>query len=64
MSNEQLENMFEKLKLSATTAVNIEWEMTPDLAFCTFSAKGLRGDLTNTNERVWTNRHCSDDGEF
>ena len=44
--------MFGKLKLSATTAVNIEWEMTPDLAFCTFSAKGLRDDLTNTNERV------------
>lgn len=44
--------MFEKLNLSMTTAVNIEWEMTPDLAFCTFSAKGLRDDLTNTNERV------------
>lgn len=44
--------MFEKLKLSTTTAVNIEWEMTPDLAFCTFSAKGLRNDLVNTNERV------------
>lgn len=44
--------MFEKLKLSATTAVNIEWEMTPDLAFCTFSAKGLRDELTNTSERV------------
>ena len=44
--------MFEKLKLSATTAVNIEWEMTPDLAFCTFSAKGLRDELTSTSERV------------
>ena len=40
------------IKLCATTAVNIEWEMTPDLAFCTFSAKGLRDDLINTNELV------------
>jgi uncharacterized protein DUF1566 len=44
--------MFTQLKLSNSTAANIEWEMTPDLAFCTFSAKGLRDDLTNTDERV------------
>jgi len=44
--------MFSKLKLSNTTAANIEWEMTPDLAFCTFSAKGLRDTLSNTGERV------------
>ena len=44
--------MFNKLKLSKTTAAQIEWDMTPDLAFCTFSAKGLRDDLTNTDERV------------
>ncbi|MEA3548442.1 MAG: DUF1566 domain-containing protein [Thermodesulfobacteriota bacterium] len=45
-------DMFKKLKLSDTTVANIEWEMTPDLAFCTFSAKGLRKELTNTSERV------------
>lgn len=45
-------NMFTKLKLSQKTAADIEWEMTPDLAFCTFSAKGLREDLPNTDERV------------
>lgn len=45
-------NMFNKIKLSHTTPENIEWDMTPDLAFCTFSAKGLRDDLTNTDERV------------
>lgn len=45
-------DMFKKLKLSHTTAADIEWEMTPDLAFCTFSAKGLRDALTNTDERV------------
>lgn len=44
--------MFKKLKQSDMTVANIEWEMTPDLAFCTFSAKGLRGGLTNTSERV------------
>ena len=44
--------MFTKLKLSNTTAADIEWKMTPDLAFCTFSAKGLRDDLSNTDERV------------
>ncbi|HID69724.1 MAG TPA: DUF1566 domain-containing protein [Desulfobacterales bacterium] len=45
-------NMFTKLKLSQKTAADIEWDMTPDLAFCTFSAKGLREDLPNTDERV------------
>ena len=45
-------NMFKKLKLSDTTVANIEWEMTPDLAFCTFSAKGLRKELAHTSERV------------
>jgi hypothetical protein len=44
--------MFTKLKLSNSTDAQVEWDMTPDLAFCTFSAKGLRDDLTNTNERV------------
>lgn len=44
--------MFTKLKLSQKTAADIEWDMTPDLAFCTFSAKGLREDLPNTDERV------------
>ncbi len=44
--------MFEKLRLSDTTVASIEWEMTPDLAFCTFSAKGLRDELTNTDERI------------
>jgi hypothetical protein len=44
--------MFTKLQLSNSTAANIDWEMTPDLAFCTFSAKGLRDALTNTDERV------------
>jgi len=44
--------MFSKLQLSHSTAAQIEWDMTPDLAFCTFSAKGLRDDLTNTDERV------------
>ena len=44
--------MFTQLKLSSSTIANIEWEMTPDLAFCTFTAKGLRDDLTNTDERI------------
>ncbi len=44
--------MFTQLKLSNSTAATIEWEMTPDLAFCTFSAKGLRDDLSNTDERI------------
>ncbi len=44
--------MFNKLKLSNTTRTSIEWDMTPDLAFCTFSAKGLRDELANTNERI------------
>ena len=45
-------DIFKKLNLSDTTVANIEWDMTPDLAFCTFSAKGLREDLTNTSERI------------
>ncbi len=45
-------NIFNKLTLSDTTVANIEWEMTPDLAFCTFSAKGLRENLINTAERI------------
>ncbi|NTV12540.1 MAG: DUF1566 domain-containing protein [Desulfobulbaceae bacterium] len=44
--------MFAKLRLSATTAASIEWDITPDLAFCTFSAKGLRGELDKTGARV------------
>jgi len=43
---------FEKLQLSAATVANIEWEITPDLAFCTFSAKGLREGLDKTGARV------------
>ena len=34
--------MFKKLRLSETTVPQVEWEITPDLAFCTFFAKGLR----------------------
>ena len=45
-------NMFEKLQLSNTTGASIEWDMTPDLAFCTFSAKGLSEGLTSSKERV------------
>lgn len=44
--------MFEKLQLSEATVANIEWEITPDLAFCTFSAKGLRGELSKSGERL------------
>ena len=44
--------MFDKLKLSASTTAQVEWDMTPDLAFCTFSAKGLRDALVNTDERI------------
>lgn len=44
--------MFEKLKLSDSTDARVEWDMTPNLAFCTFSAKGLREGLTNTRERL------------
>ena len=41
-----------RVKLSATTVVTIDWDMTPDLAFCTFSAKGLREELISTMERT------------
>lgn len=44
--------MFEKLQLSDATVATIEWEITPDLAFCAFSAKGLRGGLAKGGERV------------
>ncbi len=44
--------MLSQLKLSDSTKAQIEWDMTPDLAFCTFTAKGLRKGLTNTDERV------------
>ncbi|XCN72416.1 MAG: DUF1566 domain-containing protein [Candidatus Electrothrix aestuarii] len=43
--------MLSQLKLNKTTVVTIDWDMTPDLAFCTFSAKGLREELINTTER-------------
>lgn len=43
---------FEDLRLSDDSAVTIEWDMTPDLAFCMFSAKGLRDELSNSGERV------------
>lgn len=44
--------IFDRLTISKKTVAAIEWAMTPDLAFCTFSAKGLREDLSNTGERV------------
>lgn len=44
--------LFEQLQLSDSTTATVEWDMTPDLAFCTFSAKGLREELNNTSERV------------
>lgn len=44
--------MFKQLNLSSSTPATIEWEMTPDLAFCTYSAKGLREDLNRQDERV------------
>lgn len=47
-----MNGMFKKLKLGTPTVANVEWEITPDLAFCTFSAKGLRDAMVNTDERV------------
>ena len=44
--------MLSQLKLNETTVVTIDWDMTPDLAFCTFSAKGLREELISTKERT------------
>lgn len=44
--------MFKQLLLSRSSTATIEWEMTPDLAFCTFSAKGLRDDLNQNDERI------------
>ncbi len=44
--------MFKQLHLSNSTPASIEWEMTPDLAFCTYSAKGLRTDLNRNDERI------------
>ncbi len=44
--------MFSRLSLSKSTTASIAWEMTPDLAFCTFSAKGLSDGLVNTDERI------------
>ncbi len=44
--------IFDRLSISEKTVAVIEWDMTPDLAFCTFSAKGLREDLRTTGERV------------
>jgi len=43
---------FNELTLSDGSAINIEWDMTPDLAFCMFSAKGLRDELSSSDERV------------
>ena len=43
---------FAQIKLSQSTKDSIEWGMTPDLAFCTFSAKGLRKELTGATEHV------------
>lgn len=43
---------FEDLQLSDGSPVTVEWDMTPDLAFCMFSAKGLRDELSNSGERI------------
>ena len=43
---------FNELTLSDGSAISIEWDMTPDLAFCMFSAKGLRDELSSGDERV------------
>ncbi len=45
-------SIFKQLNLSSSTEPVIEWDMTPDLAFCTFSAKGMRDELINTQERI------------
>lgn len=44
--------MFKQLLLSRSNTASIEWDMTPDLAFCTFSAKGLRDTLRHNDERI------------
>lgn len=43
---------FSDLRTSDGTEVHIEWDMTPDLAFCMFSAKGVRDELSNSEERL------------
>ncbi len=43
---------FNELTLSDGSAITIEWDMTPDLAFCMFSAKGMRDELSGGDERV------------
>ncbi len=43
---------FNELTLSDGSTISIEWDMTPDLAFCMFSAKGLRDELNSGDERV------------
>ncbi|RUM44678.1 MAG: hypothetical protein DSY80_04145 [Desulfocapsa sp.] len=43
---------FSDLKLSDDSPVSIQWDMTPDLAFCMFSAKGMREELRNSGDRV------------
>ncbi len=43
---------FNELTLSDGSAITIEWDMTPDLAFCMFSAKGMRDELSSGDERV------------
>ena len=44
--------IFDRLQISDSTAATIEWDMTPDLAFCTFNAKGLREELRTGDERI------------
>ncbi len=44
--------MLSQLQLTQKIVVTIDWAMTPDLAFCTFSGKGLREELINTKERT------------
>ena len=43
---------FSDLRMSDGTEVHIEWDVTPDLAFCMFSAKGVRDELSNSEERI------------
>ncbi len=45
-------SMFENLKLSDTTSREIDWEMTPHLAFVSFVSKGLHKESCNTGNRI------------
>ena len=43
---------FSDLRMSNNTPVQVEWDMTPDLAFCMYSAKGVRDELSSSEERI------------